>query len=248
MLSGKKVNVTRLIDHVFPIEEAVKAYEILNSEKRPIGVLFKYNEITKKELVRKTQLKPSVIKTDKINVAVFGAGGFAQAHHLPNLKKISLYNIKAIVTRTGSNAKKIAEEYNAEYCTTDYKEVLQDETINMVVITIRHNLHAPLIIDAANAGKQIFVEKPIAMSYEECKKVSDAVIENNINLTMGFNRRFAPLAQKAKRIVEKRKNPLIITYRINSAGMKKEPCRQDRLGFFQHKQTAPIFTSTPSID
>jgi len=222
MLSENKVNVKRLIDYTFPIEEAAKAYEILNTEKRPIGVLFKYNELPKKELVRKTQLKPSKIKTDNINVAVIGAGGFAQAYHLPNLKKIPFYNIKAVVTRTGSNAKKIAEEYGAEYCTTDYKEVLKDENINMIVIATRHNLHAPIIVEAANAGKHIFVEKPIAMSYEDCKKVYDAVVKNKINLVVGFNRRFAPLAQKAKRVVENRKNPLMITYRINSAGMKKE--------------------------
>ena len=92
----------------------------------------------------------------------------------------------------------------------------------MVVVATRHNLHAPIIIEAANAGKHIFVEKPIAMNYEDCKKVSDAVIENKVNLTIGFNRRFAPLAQKANRIVVNRKNPLMITYRINSAGMKKE--------------------------
>ena len=222
MLSEKKVNVKRLIDYTFPIEEAAKAYETLNTEKRPIGVLFRYGELTEKEVVRKVQLKPSVIKTDKINVAVIGAGGFAQAYHLPNLKKIPFYKIEAIVTRTGGNAKKIAEEYDAEYCTTDYKEVLQDENINMIVIATRHNLHAPIIIDAANARKHIFVEKPIAMSYEDCEKVYDAIMENKVNLTMGFNRRFAPLAQKANRMVEKRKNPLMITYRINSAGMKKE--------------------------
>jgi predicted dehydrogenase/threonine dehydrogenase-like Zn-dependent dehydrogenase len=203
MLSEKKVNVKRLIDYTFPIEEAAKAYETLNSEKRPIGVLFKYKESTKKELVRKTQLKPSTIETDTINVAVIGAGGFAQAYHLPNLKKIPFFNIKAVVTRTGSNAKKIAEEYSAEYCTTDYKEVIEDTNINMVVV-------------------HIFVEKPIAMSYEDCKEVYDAVIEHKVNLTIDFNRRFAPLAQKAKRIVENRKNPLMITYRINSAGMKRE--------------------------
>ena len=222
MLSEKKVNVKRLIDHTFPIEEADKAYETLNSEKRPIGVLFRYRELTKRETSRKTQLKPSVINTDKINVAVIGAGGFAQAYHLPNLKKIPLYNIKAVVTRTGSNAKKIAEEYGAEYCTTDYKEVLSDKDVNLVLIAARHNLHAPMIIEAANAKKHIFVEKPIAMNYEDCKEVYDAVMENKVNLTIGFNRRFASLAQKAKRIVENRKNPLMITYRINSAGMKKE--------------------------
>jgi len=100
--------------------------------------------------------------------------------------------------------------------------VLNDEDVNMIVIGTRHNLHAPIIIEAANAGKHIFVEKPIAMSYESCEKVYDAIMENKVNLTMGFNRRFAHFAQKANRIVEKRKNPLMITYRINSAGMKKE--------------------------
>ena len=222
MLSDKKVNVKRLIDHTFPLEEAAKAYEILNTEKRPIGVLFKYDETVKKDLIKKVQLKPSEIKTEKINVAMIGVGSFAQAYHLPNLRKIPLYNIKAIVARTGGNAKKIAEEYGAEYCTTDYKEVLKDENIDMVVIATRHDLHAPVIIDAANAGKNVFVEKPIAMNYEDCRRVYDAVTENKINLTIGFNRRFSPLAQKAKRMVEKRKAPLMITYRVNSAGMKKE--------------------------
>jgi len=99
MLSEKKVNVKRLIDHTFPLEEAAKAYEVLNTEKRPIGVLFKYDETIKKDLIKKVQLKPSAIKTDKINVAMIGAGGFAQAYHLPNMRKIPLYNIKAIVTQ-----------------------------------------------------------------------------------------------------------------------------------------------------
>jgi len=64
------------------------------------------------------------------------------------------------------------------------------------------------------------------MNYEDCKRVYDAVTENRINLTIGFNRRFSPLAQRAKRMVDKRKNPLMITYRVNSAGMKKRSLDQ----------------------
>jgi len=127
MVSEKKVNVKRLTDHVFSIEEAVKAYEILNTEKRPIGILFKYKELPNKELVRKAQLKPSVIGTDKINVAIIGACGFAQAYHLSNLKKIPFYDIKAIVTRTGSNAKKMAEEGFT------YEEILKHYYTNTIV-------------------------------------------------------------------------------------------------------------------
>jgi len=221
MVSEKKICVKRMIDYVFSIEDAYNAYETLNEKKRPLGVLFRYEEPST-AICRKMRLKPEIISRNKINVAVVGAGGFAKAYHLQNLKKIPYYNIKAIVTRTGYNAKRVAEEYGAEYYTTNYKEVLQDDTVNMVLIATRHNLHAPMIIDAAESGKDIFVEKPIAMNYEDCEKVYDSISKNRINLTIGFNRRLSPLAQKAKGIVENRKNPLLITYRINSAGMKKE--------------------------
>jgi polar amino acid transport system substrate-binding protein len=79
-----------------------------------------------------------------------------------------------------------------------------------------------MIIEAAKAGKHIFVEKPIAMNYEDCKKIYDIIGEKKVNFTIGFNRRFAPLAKTAKTLAESRKNPLMIIYRVNSAGMKKD--------------------------
>ena len=222
LLAQKKVNVKRLIDRVFPIEEAGEAYEALKSEERPIAVLFKYSTAPKVELPRKVELKPLEKVSGKMNVAVIGAGSFAQAYHLPNLKRIPFYNIRAIVTKTGTSAKSVAEKYGAQYCSTDYKEVLNDKDVDIVLIATRHNLHAPLIVEAAKAGKQIFVEKPIALTYEQCKEVYEAVTSSQVNLTIGFNRRFSPLAQKMKRLAEKRNSPMMINLRVNSAGMKKE--------------------------
>ncbi|MGF7117963.1 bi-domain-containing oxidoreductase [Methanobacterium oryzae] len=222
MLSEKRINVKKLINHVFELEGAYNAYNAFEAENRPIGVLFKYKCDYRQLSKRKVILQSRKSIENRINVAVIGTGSFAQAQHLPNLQKISDYNIKAIVSRTGSNAKRIAEQYGADYFTTDYSEVFQDESIDLIVITTRHNLHAPLIIEAANYKKDIFVEKPIAMSYEECEAVYNSVIKNDVNLTVGFNRRLSKLAQKAKKIVENRKNPLIITYRVNSAGMSSD--------------------------
>jgi len=79
-----------------------------------------------------------------------------------------------------------------------------------------------LIIEAAKAGKHIFVEKPIALTYEQCQKVNEAIGQSQVNLTVGFNRRFSPLAQKAKRLAEKRKSPVVINVRVNSPGMIRE--------------------------
>lgn len=222
LISNNKINLKKLINKTYLINDAKQAYLDLTAKKRPIGILFKYKKFPDQKVIRKVQLQSPSKLSKKINVAVIGAGAFVQAFHLPNLKKITNYNIKAIVTKTGSNAKKLAEEFGAEYFTTDYREVLDDETVDLVIIATRHNLHAPLIIEAAESKKNIFVEKPIAMNFEDCKRVYNAIIENHVNLTIGFNRRMSKFAQITKDIVNKRKNPLIIVYRVNSAGMKKD--------------------------
>jgi predicted dehydrogenase/threonine dehydrogenase-like Zn-dependent dehydrogenase len=225
LLNTKKVNVARLVDHVFAVDEAGAAYQTLgNTEKRPVAVIFKYPaEIKEKALIKHSiELKPAAVAGDRIKVGVIGAGAFAQAFHLPNIQQLSYFDLKAVATRTGTTAKKIAEKYGAQYYTTDFQEVLRDKDINMVLIATRHNLHAPIAIEAAKGGMHVFVEKPLAMTYGECREVYKAVTDNGVNLTVGFNRRFSPLAQKLKRLTEKRKNPAIVHITVNSSGMKKE--------------------------
>jgi len=225
LIAQQRLDIRKLIDRVFAIEQASEAYQTLSSpENRPVGVLFKYSTETKirSTLTRSLQLKSPEKISGKINVGVIGAGGFAQAFHLPNLKRISAYNLRAVATKRGTSAKSTAEKYGAIYCSTDYKEILNDKDINMVLIATRHNLHAPIICEASKAGKHIFVEKPIALTYEQCREVYQAVNDNKVNLTIGFNRRFSPLAQQLKRLAERRKGPMMITCRVNSAGMKTE--------------------------
>ena len=223
LLTTGKVDVRKLIDKVFPIEDASQAYNSLaQEENKPLAVLFGYSASPWQKLLHRVDLKPPEKVTGKVNVAVIGAGSFAQAYHLPNMKKLPYYNIKAIVTGTGVNARTLAEKFGAQYCSTDYKDVLSDKDIDMVLIATRHNLHAPIICEAAGAGKHIFVEKPIALTYEECNDIYTAIDKSGVNLTVGFNRRFAPLAQKAKSALAKRTGPVMINLRVNSPGMKKE--------------------------
>lgn len=123
------------------------------------------------KLDRNVALKPRTLnvepRTSLINVAVIGAGGFAQSVHLPNLRKLSsLYNIYAIGEKIASNAKQVAKRFKAAYCTSDYQESLKDENVDMVLITTRHNLHARIAMEAAKAGKAVFSEKPMALKRE----------------------------------------------------------------------------------
>jgi len=223
LVAAKKVNVARLIDHVFPVDKAPEAYQALgDTAKRPVAVIFEYPPEVKSasDIKRTVELKPSLKEAGKIGVAVIGAGGFAQAYHLPNIQQIPYFSLKAVVNRSGAAGKKVAQKYGAGYFTSDYKDVLKDKDVDLVIIGTRHNLHAPIAIEAAAAGKHIFVEKPLAMTYNECKNIYEAVTAHKVNLAVGFNRRFSPLAQKLKRLVEKRKTPLMMHMTVNSAGMK----------------------------
>ena len=153
----------------------------------------------------------------KINVALVGAGEFAKAMHLPNLKKLSsLYHLRAVVSRSGSNAKDTAERFNADYCTTKLEDVLADDSVDMVLIATRHHLHARQAILAARSGKAIYVEKPMALNEEELEELVSVLKETEVPFTVGFNRRFSPAARRAKEILEARTGPLMMLYRVNA--------------------------------
>jgi predicted dehydrogenase/threonine dehydrogenase-like Zn-dependent dehydrogenase len=234
LLKDKRVNVNALINAVFPIDEAEKAYDqLINDEKKPLGILLKYAPSQyfptngKTALSDKTiEISPRIVK-GKINVAVVGAGSFAKSTLLPLISKIPDYNLKAIVTATGINAKQTASKYRAEYCTTDYKEVLGDDSVDLVIISARHNLHCPIIIEAAKAGKAIYVEKPMCLNEDELDAIVKVVSEKKIPLVVGFNRRYSNLSIKAKELLKQKRGPYFIDYRVNAGFVPKTHWVQD---------------------
>jgi len=171
LISEGKLNFNRLVSKIYPIEEAPRAYQALQEEDRPLAVLLDYH-LNGADTRQKMQTKVPVSavykkKTGLINVAVIGAGSFAKSVHLPNLQRLSnLYSILAIVSATGANAKAIAKQVGAGYCTTEYQDVLADDDVNMVMICTRHNLYADCSLKALKAGKNVFVEKPLCLSQE----------------------------------------------------------------------------------
>jgi predicted dehydrogenase/threonine dehydrogenase-like Zn-dependent dehydrogenase len=222
LLAKNKVKIDPLIDRVYKLEDAGKAYDELKSgDKKPLIVLFEYNKDSKPN--RKIVENNYKIIGSKINVGVIGAGGFAKGMHLPNLNKLNnVFNIYAVCSKTGSNAKAVAEQYNSAYSTTDYRKLLEDSKTEMVIISTRHNLHAKMTIDAINAGKAVLLEKPMALNKEEMDKLVGAVEKNKVPFIVGFNRRFSPYAVKIKQVTANRANPMIINYRMNAGFIPKE--------------------------
>jgi len=154
---------------------------------------------------------------DKVKIAVIGAGSFAKSMHLPNIKKLSnLYHLRAIVDILGVNAKSVAEQFKADYASTNYEDVLTDPDVDAVLICTRHHLHAQQAIQAAKASKGILLEKPMAMNQQELDNLVSTLQETGVPFMMGFNRRFSPAAIRVKELIKERTNPLIVIYRMNA--------------------------------
>ena len=161
LLASGKVSLEGYYGDPFPIQEATKAYLALQQEDSPLAVFLQYPQVSGTPS-RKVVVGPAKkLSQDKISVGLAGLGGFAQAVHLPNLTKFNtMFDIKGVMSRTGSNAKATALQYSIPYATTDYQELLQDTDINLVMIATRHDLHASMALRALQAGKNVFLEKP----------------------------------------------------------------------------------------
>jgi polar amino acid transport system substrate-binding protein len=110
----------------------------------------------------------------------------------------------------------LAKKYKPSYCTTDYHSLLEDPAVDAVVIASRHNRHASMVIEAIRHNKHVFVEKPLAMTYDECDEIYGNLQRHAVKLMVGFNRRFSPLTKKAKEFLESCAGPKIVSCRVNA--------------------------------
>jgi predicted dehydrogenase/threonine dehydrogenase-like Zn-dependent dehydrogenase len=220
LLSKGRINVGKLIDDVCNVDNAPTAYDMLRAKKSLIIVL-EYKEDKKRE--SKIVLKGYKPEHGKINVGIIGAGSFIKGIHLPNLKKLGyVFKINAICSKTGSNADSLAKQYKAKYSTTDYKVLLNDKDIDLIIIGTRHNLHSKLAAEAIDAGKAVFLEKPMSVDKEGLENLIKALEKKELPFMVGFNRRFSPFIEEIKQFTDKRVNPMIVNYRVNAEFLPKE--------------------------
>ena len=139
---------------------------------------------------------------------------------MPNLKGLdSKYTIRAIVDIKGVNAKNTAIAFGARYSTTDVDEVLNDNQVDLVIITTSHKSHGELVLKALSAEKHVFVEKPLAISQKDIDKIKFYYrngFENKPILFVGYNRRFSKPVIEIKGKIKLRKGPLFVQYRMNA--------------------------------
>src|SRR5581483_1130934 len=216
LLASGKVDVKPLITHRFAIEEASEAYDLITGRKKEpfLGVVIEYPE--RDEFTTRIQLKTRPTSAvDQVAIGLLGLGNFALSTLLPAIKQVEGVMLIGACAATGVRARHAGEKFGFQYCTTDESQVLNDPSINTVVIATRHHLHARQLLSALKAGKNVFCEKPMCLHESELAEIVGYFSEPSPKplLMVGFNRRFAPMAKRMKEFLSDVHEPMALTYR-----------------------------------
>ncbi len=227
LLSDGGLNFEYLITHKYKFTDAPKAYNEILHNRDALGVILEYE--SQKVIVDKKinfTSNKSTKNVKDVNIGLIGAGNFAKIVMLPILKE-SNANLIGISSAKGLSGSISGKKFGFEYSTTNYKELLEDKNINTIFITTRHNNHAQLIIESLEAGKNVFVEKPLAIDIQQladvvniCNKLTN---ENKMpKLMVGFNRRFSPFIKNIFTKTKGRSSGLAMNMTINAGALPKD--------------------------
>ncbi len=212
-IASKTINVASLITERVNLDEYQKIYSNM-SGNNSIASVIEYPE-KQGDPVRSININSNQFSSSKGIVGIIGAGNFTSAMILPCLKKTSA-NLKFISSASGLTSTTLAKKYKISVSTSDNSLILNDKDVDLIMITTRHNSHARMVVDALNAGKNVFVEKPLALNQEELDRVIDAYQKSGKIVTVGFNRRFAPLAIQMKKVLASIDSPMNIVATMNA--------------------------------
>jgi predicted dehydrogenase/threonine dehydrogenase-like Zn-dependent dehydrogenase len=231
LLSSRKLKVESLISHRFDIEEGVQAYEVITGKKKEpfLGVLLTYPSVEKLESSQVVKFNVQTFKrSNVVTLGVLGAGLFANSTLLPILKNNKDFQLVGIASSGGLHAQHSGKKFGFQYATSSEDEIINDKNINTVAILTRHDSHADLVVKALKAGKHVFVEKPLAINSVQLLAISKQLKANSQSLlTVGFNRRFAPLIQNLRSQIVNRNEALHAHYRVNAGFIPADHWTQD---------------------
>ncbi|MGF0068992.1 bi-domain-containing oxidoreductase [Candidatus Spyradosoma sp. SGI.093] len=232
LMKSGKMNAAPLISHRYPFDEALSAYANLGAPGA-LGIVMHYPETA--DATRTVRLSApeaaGSAKTERGVVGVLGAGNFTGATLLPALKKTDA-RLKAIVSASGVTGTHLAKKYGVEISTTDGSALWNDAEIDTVFITTRHNAHAAQAIRALDAGKNVYVEKPLCLTPEELNAVRAAMERNRARgdgsrLMVGFNRRFSPHVREIKKRLDSVPETKAFVMTVNAGAIPANHWTQD---------------------
>lgn len=233
MMAAGALNIESLITARFEFDDAPKAYDALTEDKSGLGFLLKYNSPVQSRLDKTVVLNPITIEAKNAVVGFIGAGNYASRILIPAFKKAAA-QLHTIVTSGGISGVIHGEKAGFAEASTDIETLLNNPAVDTVAIATRHNSHAYFVEKVLSAGKNVFVEKPLALTLEEIKTV-EAVYNKNIEnnqytrVMVGFNRRFSPQIQKMKALLDTVKEPKSFIMTMNAGAIPADHWTQDNV-------------------
>ena len=234
MLAAKKIDMPVLISHRFNFNEAVKAYDVLTKERSALGIVLNYEDYSNELLDRTVQFTElQLYPASEPILGVLGAGNYASRVLIPAFQKAG-GKLSIVVTGGGISGAHFGRKMGFSSVSTDSAQIFNDKTINTVVIATRHDSHAEFVIKAIEAGKHVFVEKPLALNLEEIESIQAAWSQRESCsysmplLMVGFNRRFSPLIDKMKSLLQVVKAPKSFIYTCSAGLIPADHWTQNR--------------------
>jgi len=238
MIADGKLDTETLISHRFALDQAVDAYKLVGGEGSSLGIILQFPKPTEKS---NDELKSRTINLAGVNqqfreglkatVGFIGSGNYATAVLIPAFAQTNA-ELKSVASSTGISSAHAGKKFRFAAATTDNNEIFQDQSINTIVVTTRHNNHAQFVCDALRAGKHVFIEKPLTLNREELDEVIAAyetALKQGAPLIMvGFNRRFSRQVQKIKQLLESVSEPKSFIMTVNAGAIPPDHWTQNK--------------------
>ena len=241
LISSGQIKLESLITARFGINEAKNGYKYLHEKKTALGILIDYPAHQDVSPIEKTINLESVkaVKNNAPAVSFVGAGNYAGRILIPAFRKAGA-DLAMVISKSGVSGSHYGRKYGFNKASTDIESVFRDKGTSAIAIATRHDTHAQLVCDALRAGKHVFVEKPLALNYEELDEIQGVYEEVNrelagknegdgtgVLLMVGFNRRFAPQAVKIKTLLDRVSGPKTFVMTINAGSIPANHWTQD---------------------
>ena len=229
LMSDGRLDPLPIITHRFSIGEARKAYDQVSRTSTSLGIVLAYEE--KSEIITDgartiVRRETGAISSNR-NLGLIGAGSFASRVLIPAFKKAGA-TLDMVSSNGGVSAAIAGQRHGFRRVTTDADSVLSDPLVDTIVIATRHDSHATLALKALGAGKNVFVEKPLALTLPELRSVATAIAASRGQLCVGFNRRFAPHVRRAMKALDGRTGPLVISVTVNAGPLPADHWTRDQ--------------------
>jgi len=235
MMSSGVLDVKSVITHRYDIENAIEAYTLLDSLDA-LGIVLNYpiksHELLTNSKVELANQESKLIKPNTPCVGFIGAGNYASRTLIPAFKEAGA-TLDTLVTSGGISGVHHGNKNQFFTASTEIEDLWSNDKINTVSIVTRHDAHAQQVIEALNSGKNVFVEKPLALTLDELDKIdksyNKANSSNTVRLMVGFNRRYAPHVVKMRKLLDSHHSPKSIIMTINAGAIPGEHWVQDSL-------------------